>query len=401
MDNLITGFLVAFFVTYVSMPVIIRIARIKKLVDVPDNRKIHKTPIPALGGVGVFAGFLLALLLATPIQSSNLQYFAAAAFIIFLVGVKDDVVIITPLKKLMGQVAAAFIVVNLANIRLMSFHGIFGIGELPYPVSLLLSYFAVILVINAFNLIDGVDGLAGTLGVVSSLVFGLYFYFAHETLYAVMGLSLVGALGAFLVFNYTPAKIFMGDTGSMLVGLVNAILVLHFIHVADAPGSVVPIASAPIVALTVLSVPLFDTLRVFTIRIVLHRRSPFSPDRNHIHHLLLDCGFSHPAVTFTLVAYNLLLIGAAFALRAEGNYLVLAGVLVSNLSFTGMIAFFRQPRRPLVVMKHVGAPLIAPPPDGALLEVAPVAQVSGAQHSPKAGVMVPAPLHPILTMEEE
>lgn len=402
MDNLITGFLVAFFVTYVSMPVIIRIARVKKLVDVPDNRKIHKTPIPSLGGFGVFAGFIMALLLAAPlVPSSKLQYIAAAAFIIFLVGLKDDVLIITPLKKLMGQLAATFIVVNMAGIRLASFHGIFGLGDLPYSVSLVLSYFAVILIINAFNLIDGVDGLAGTLGVVSSLIFGLYFYFAHDTLYATMGLSLVGALGAFLVFNYTPAKIFMGDTGSMLIGLVNAIMVLHFIHVADAPDSVVPIVSAPVVALTVLAVPLFDTLRVFTIRIFLHRRSPFSPDRNHIHHLLLDCGFSHPAVTFTLVAYNLLLIGAAFVLRGEGNYLLLGGVLVSNLSFTGMVAFFRQPRRPFVVMKHVGAPLIAPPPDGALLEASPVAQVSGTQHVPKAGVMVPSPLHPILTMEEE
>lgn len=399
MDNVITGFLVAFFVTYVAMPVIIRIASIKKLVDVPDSRKIHKTPIPSLGGVGIFAGFILAVLVAVPFKASaGLQYYAAAAFVIFLIGLKDDVLIITPLKKFMGQLVVAFIVINLADVRLVSLHGIFGVGDLPYAVSLLLSYFAVILIINAFNLIDGVDGLAGTLGVVSSLIFGIYFYFAHEALYAVMGLSLAGALGAFLVFNYTPAKIFMGDTGSMLVGLVNAILVLHFIRVADAPGALVPVASAPVVALTILAVPLFDTLRVFTIRIFLHRRSPFAPDRNHIHHLLLDCGFNHPAVTSTLVVYNLLLIGAAFALRMEGNYVLLTCLILSSLSFTGLVAFFRQPRRPFVVMKNVGTPLVAPPVDGTLVEAPAIQRMAGPQHPQKG---VPAAMQPVFSVEEE
>jgi UDP-N-acetylmuramyl pentapeptide phosphotransferase/UDP-N-acetylglucosamine-1-phosphate transferase len=399
MDNVITGFLVAFFVTYVAMPVIIRIARSKKLVDVPDSRKIHKAPIPSLGGFGVFAGFLLAVLVAVPFKATaGLQYYAAAAFILFLVGLKDDVLVITPLKKFMGQLAATFILVNLAGLRLFSLHGIFGVQELPYAVSVALSYFAVILIINAFNLIDGVDGLAGTLGIVSSLVFGIYFFFAKEPLYAVMGLSLVGALGAFLVFNYTPAKIFMGDTGSMLVGLVNAILVMHFVRVADAPGAVVPVVSAPLVGLTVLAVPLFDTLRVFTIRIFLHRRSPFSPDRNHIHHLLLDCGFSHPAITSTLTVYNLLLIVGAVALRAEGNLFLLAALLVTSISFTGLVAFFRQPRRPFVVMKNVGASLSTNPTDAALVEVQ---RKVGAPHPQKGGVVVSASLQPVFSIDEE
>ncbi|WP_162852453.1 MraY family glycosyltransferase [Dinghuibacter silviterrae] len=382
------------------MPVIIRIASVKKLMDVPDNRKIHKAPIPSLGGFGVFAGFLLAVLLAVPFKASaGLQYYAAAGFILFLVGLKDDVVVITPLKKFLGQLAAAAIVINVAGLRLVSLHGIFGITELPYVVSLILSYFAFILVVNAFNLIDGVDGLAGTLGVVSALVFGVYFYFAKEPLYAIMGLSLVGALSAFLVFNYTPAKIFMGDTGSMLVGLVNAILVLHFIRVADAPQALVPVTSAPMIGVAILAVPLFDTLRVFTIRIFLHRRSPFSPDRNHIHHLLLDCGFSHPAVTSTLVIYNLVLIAGAFALRDEGNYVLLTGLVVTSLSFSGLVAFFRQPRRPFVVMKNVGTPLPVPPADGAVVET--VQRKNGSPLPQKAGAVKAPSMHPIFSIEEE
>jgi len=397
MDNVISGFLVSFIVTYVSIPVIIKIARIKKLVDIPDSRKIHKAPIPSLGGFGIFAGFILALLVAVPFASaSGLQYFAAAAFIIFLVGLKDDVIIITPLKKLMGQLAAAFIIVYKGGIRIDSFHGIFGIHELPYAISLFLTYFAIILIINAFNLIDGVDGLAGTLGIVSSLLFGIYFYFAHETLYAVMGLSLVGALSSFLMFNYTPAKIFMGDTGSMLVGLVNAILVLHFIKIADAPGALLPVLSAPVIGCAILSVPLFDTLRVFTIRIFLHRRSPFSPDRNHIHHLLLDCGFSHPMTTLCLAAYNLGVIMLVVALRNVGNHALLFGLIVANLLFVGAITYFRKPRRLFVIMKNVS--LRQPVGEDGLVEPAAIPLKANLKQK---GITSPIPVQPVFSLEEE
>lgn len=396
MDSLISGFLVSFIVTYVSIPVIIRIARIKKLVDVPDSRKIHKTPIPSLGGFGIFSGFLLALLVSTRMGGSSvLQYFAAAAFMIFLVGLKDDVLVITPLKKLMGQLVAAFIIVYKADIRIDSFYGIFGIHELPYAVSIALTYFAIILIINAFNLIDGVDGLAGTLGIVSSLVFGIYFFYAHETLYAVMGLSLVGALSSFLLFNYTPAKIFMGDTGSMLIGLVNAILVIHFIKIADAPGAVLPVVSAPVIGLAILSVPLFDTLRVFTIRIVLHRRSPFSPDRNHIHHLLLDCGFSHPMTTLCLATYSLGVIMLAFALRNMGSHALLFGLAVTNLSFIGLVAYFRRPRRLFVVMKNI--PDAQPAVEPAMQAVAGSPSIPFKQKN----VVSPVAVQPVFSMDEE
>lgn len=391
MDNLISGFLVSFIVTYVSIPVIIKIARIKKLVDIPDSRKIHKAPIPSLGGFGIFAGFVLALLVSVPFASAaGLQYFVAAAFILYLVGLKDDVIIITPLKKLLGQLAAAFIIVQKAGIRIESFHGILGVNELPYAVSLFLTYFAIILIVNAFNLIDGVDGLAGTLGIVSSLLFGIYFYFAHETLYAVMGLSLVGALSSFLLFNYTPAKIFMGDTGSMLIGLVNAVLVIHFIKIADAPGAALPVVSAPVIGCAILCVPLFDTLRVFTIRIFLHRRSPFSPDRNHIHHLLLDCGFSHSMTTLCLAGYNLGVIMLAFALRDVGNHALLFGLVIANLSFIGLITYFRQPRRLFVIMKNVPVGQSMPK----LAEPAPIP--FKAKKKP-----VVTPVQPVFSLEEE
>jgi UDP-GlcNAc:undecaprenyl-phosphate/decaprenyl-phosphate GlcNAc-1-phosphate transferase len=403
MDNLIIGFFVSFVITYVSIPVIIRIAKAKKLVDVPDSRKIHKAPVPSLGGFGIFAGFLLAMLIAVPSKSSvGIQYIVAAAFLVYMLGLKDDVMIITPMKKFIGQLAAAFIIINLANIRLTSLNGVFGIYELPYAVSLVISYFAVILIINAFNLIDGVDGLAGTLGIISSLIFGIYFYFAGDPMYAVMGLSLTGGLGAFLVFNYTPAKIFMGDTGSMLVGLVNAIMVLHFINVASSPGALVPVASAPAVGLAILAVPLFDTLRVFMIRIFLHRRSPFTPDRNHIHHLLLDCGCSHPICTATLAVYNLLLIVGVFALRAEGNYLLLLGLTLLSLSFVGVVAYFRKPANRPIMATITGIEPIIPVAEGlALQDVSTGITRKSGSLEPQKNAVIPSPIHPVFSMEEE
>lgn len=316
----------------------------KKLVDVPDGRKVHKSPIPSLGGFGIFAGFILSLLVSVPISGINgLQFIAASAFIIYLLGLKDDVLIISPSKKFVGQLLAVSLLVFKGNIRLDSLYGILGIGHLPYVASVALSILCLILVINAFNLIDGVDGLAGTLGVISSLIFGIYFLMAHDVLFSVMAFSLVGGLAAFLIFNFTPARIFMGDTGSMLVGLINGVLVLHFVQVAANPTSVLPVASAPMIAFAILAVPLFDTLRVFAIRIVVHRRSPFSPDRNHIHHLLLDCGFSHPLISLVLGGFGLCIILAAFAFRFDGNYFLMSGIVLSSLCFAGVAAYRRQP----------------------------------------------------------
>lgn len=350
MYNLLFSFFVSFIATYISVPVIIKIAGIKKLVDMPDFRKVHKEPIPSLGGLAIFAGFLLAVLIATPKHATeNLQYYLAAAFIVYLLGLKDDILVISPMKKFLGQLLATFIIIYKGDVRIESMYGIMGIHELPYYFSVLLTCFVVIVIINAFNLIDGVDGLAGTLGIISALTFGIYFYYAQDIMYAILSFGLVGALAAFLIFNYTPAKIFMGDTGSMLIGLVNAILVLHFIKTSGAHSSVFPIASAPAIGFAILGIPLFDTLRLFTIRL-LNRRSPFSPDRNHIHHIFLDCGFSHPMVTFIIAAINLMLIVFAFACR-YWNVTNLLCTLVGISCLITASVFFSKRRRLLALAR--------------------------------------------------
>ncbi|HZF65676.1 MAG TPA: MraY family glycosyltransferase [Chitinophagaceae bacterium] len=342
LDLMLTGS-VAFVITFFAIPVIMKIAEEKKLYDVPDARKLHKKPIASLGGVGIFGGFFLAALLSVSNKTNpEFQYFFAASTVIFFLGLKDDILVLTATKKFIGQVTAAAIIIHLGNIRIESMHGLFGISELPPMFSLAISYITVILIINAFNLIDGVDGLAGMLGLLTMSVFGTYFFLVDMPAYALLAFSLAGSLFAFLIFNYNPAKIFMGDCGSLLLGLVNAILAIKFVAIADTAAVSLPIESCVAVGIAVLIVPLMDTLRVFSIRI-LKGRSPFSPDRNHIHHLLLDRGFNHKYVTLCCLLLNILFITVAYFGRSLGPTYLLFSMLGVAVTVLGIIIYSIKP----------------------------------------------------------
>jgi UDP-GlcNAc:undecaprenyl-phosphate GlcNAc-1-phosphate transferase len=334
---------ISFTITFLAIPVIINVAEMKKLFDMPDARKIHQVAITPLGGIGIFAGFVFGCLLTINFRdASEFQYFIAASMVIFFLGLKDDILVLSPIKKFIGQVLAAFLIIYYGRIQIRSMHGFFGIHELPEMFSLLLSYFSVIVIINSFNLIDGVDGLAGTLGLMSSALFGIYFMSAGMEPYYVLAFSLCGTLLAFLIFNFQPAKIFMGDTGSLLIGVVNAILVLKFIDPGTGPESVNPITSSPAIGFTILMIPLLDTLRVFAIRIF-KRRSPFSPDRNHIHHLLLDRGLSHRTITLLLVAVNASMVVFVYMARTLGCTILIFSVIALFFTFIA-IAYYARPR---------------------------------------------------------
>jgi len=350
MFDVLLSIAISFTITFLAIPAVINVAEMKKLFDMPDARKVHNAPITPLGGLGIFAGFIFGCLLTMHFgQYPELQYFIAASFVIFFLGLKDDILIISPVKKFIGQVLAAFIIIYYGNIQIRSMHGFLGIYQLPEMFSLLLTYFAVIVVINSFNLIDGIDGLAGSLGLLSTTIFGFYFLYVGMLPYAVIAFALSGSLLAFLIFNFQPAKIFMGDTGSLLVGTINAILVLKFINIAGSGDVRFPIPATPAVGFTILMIPLLDTLRVFGIRI-LHRRSPFSPDRNHIHHLLLDRGFSHRTITLLLVAVNAVMIGLVFMARSFNCTILLFSIFAI---FFAMIAgiYYLMPAPRLFVAK--------------------------------------------------
>ncbi len=350
MENIIFSSGLAFLITFFSIPVIIEVAKDKKLFDLPGERKVHNAVIPTLGGLGIFAGFIFATLMGVPpSDASVLQYFMAAIMIIFFMGIKDDILILTATKKFIGQLIAAGIIIKFGGIEINNLYGILGIHTLPPTAAFLISLFTIVVITNSFNLIDGVDGLAGSLGLLTAVVFGIYFYYSGQALYAIMALSLAGSLVGFLIYNFSPARIFMGDTGSLLIGLINSILVIKFINVASDPTSAIPLASAPALGFAILLVPLFDTLRVVSLRII-NRRSPFWPDRNHIHHLLLDNGLNHKTITLTCVVANILLILMAYILRFTGTPVVMLALATTSILFVSMVYYKRQ-RRKIVVAK--------------------------------------------------
>ena len=351
LDILLTAS-VSFIITFLAIPVIMQIAEQKKLYDIPDERKVHTRLVASLGGIGIFAGFLLASLLSIQgYLNHEFQYFFAASLVVFFVGLKDDIMILSATKKFIGQIIAASILIHLGGIRLDSMYGLLGFEQLPEGFSLALSYFTIIVIINSFNLIDGVDGLASSLGILTMIVFGSYFLAIDYQAYALLAFAMAGSLVAFIIFNHHPAKIFMGDSGSLMIGLVNSILVIKFINVANSPFVAVPVPAAVAIGFSILIVPLLDTLGVFSIRIA-NGRSPFTPDRNHIHHLLLDNGLSHAAVTLTCVAINVCFIAMAWMGRSLGpNYLLL---ILLTLAFSGIgLLYYNKNRRKMVVAKRL------------------------------------------------
>src|SRR5436190_15138306 len=198
LDVLLTA-AVAFIITFLAIPILLQVAEKKNLYDIPDERKIHINPVASLGGVGIFAGFLLASLLSIQVYlNQEFQYFFAAALVIFFLGLKDDLMILSASKKFIGQIIAASILIHLGGIRFDSMHGLFGFEQLPEAFSLALSYLTIIVVINSFNLIDGVDGLAGSLGTLTMVVFGAYFISIGQEAYALLSFSMAGSLVAFL-----------------------------------------------------------------------------------------------------------------------------------------------------------------------------------------------------------
>ena len=353
MDNIILSFGLAFFVTFFAIPVIIQVAKEKRFYDEPDERKVHKSVIPTLGGLGIFGGFILATLMGVPAALSNhLQYFIASLMVIFFLGIKDDILVISATKKFIGQLLAAGIIIKFGGIQINNMHGMFGINEIPHTASILLTFFTIIVITNSFNLIDGVDGLAGSLGLLTSLVFGIYFTVVGQLMFATMAFALSGSLIGFLIYNFSPAKIFMGDTGSLLIGLLNSIFVIKFISLASDPvlNPNFPLQSAPAIGFAILIVPLFDTLRVFSLRII-NRRSPFSPDRNHIHHFLLDLGLNHKMITVVCVSTNILFIALAYFLQSIGTTMVVLSLATAAVVFVGVV-YYSRPKTKLVSIEN-------------------------------------------------
>lgn len=329
------SFLFSCIITLYAVPSLIKLAYKKRLFDDPalEERKIHKYRTPNLGGIAVLISFAFTACLCIPgnvLPYAN--YIFASGLLIFSVGLKDDLAALNPYKKFLGQTVTALIVVYFADIRLTSFYGVFGIHDIHPVVSYPFSSLLIVFVINAFNLIDGINGLLGSVSVIVSLTFGYIFFQMEEHGLAILAVSMAGSVLGFLRYNIGKARIFMGDAGAYTIGFIVSVLAIQFIELNKPSELAMAVGSfgsaVPAVTIAILIVPIFDTLRVIVIRLV-QRKSPFMADRNHLHHRLLDTGMTHTQATLALSSFNVLMIGTALSFQFIGNVelLILIGLV--------------------------------------------------------------------------
>jgi len=296
--NIVFSLITTFLITYVAIPKVIFFAEKLRLLDEAGIRASHKGSVPIFGGIAIFTGIIFSLLFWADIE--NIQYLLVSILIIFFVGVIDDLLVLSPFKKIVGQIIATLIIILFHDMQIDSMHGVLGISETLSPwLSIPFTIFVVIVITNGFNLIDGVDGLAGGIGVISSFSFGVIALLMGQSDMAIVAFTLMGALLAFLKYNLYPAKIFMGDTGSLVVGLILSVLAINIIRYGLVTETIKLPNKGPLLAIAILAIPLFDSLRVFVVR-VFKRKHPLSPGREHIHHTLLDLGFGHKKTSFIL-----------------------------------------------------------------------------------------------------
>jgi len=335
------GFLFSFLITFFSIPTIIRISRRKNLMDEPGVRSSHLRKIPNLGGIAIFYSIGICASIFAYELFDLYKFLFASLIILLYVGVMDDIVVMRAYKKLVAQILVSSLIVIGSDIRIRSLFGICGIYEINYLISVIFSIITFIILINAFNLIDGIDGLAGGYSLISSALFGISYYRLGEYNYPLVILSviIIGTVLAFLYYNlsnYRVAKIFMGDTGSMLLGFLLAFTCICFIDIfIDRALWNVPryhLQSAPVIAVAILILPIVDTLNVILVRLW-NKKSPFEADKNHIHHKLLKLDLTHRRSSFYIITYYLFIIAVAYFLRHINVNLLLLTVLL--LGFFG------------------------------------------------------------------
>lgn len=324
--------IVAFFVGLLVMPVIIKVIKKKNFLDQPGGRKIHKEAIPSMGGIGIIVGLLAGTMFGLyDLAWAEVRFLMLGVGAMFLLGLSDDIVELSPVQKLIGQLMAIMLVVILGDIRISSFYGFLGVEELPLWLSYTITVFALIGLTNAFNLIDGLDGLAGMLSLISFLFLGGWFLATGFKAYGAISLAAAGGILSFLVYNWHPAKIFMGDTGSLTLGFLMATLSVFFVEVN---GMILSDAHefkfhAPITAgLALVLVSCFDTLRVIVKR-VSRGRPPMGADKSHVHHFLLRMNLRHDQVACVLGGIKLVFLGLVIGFSAYSDNVLLPVVIGS------------------------------------------------------------------------
>ncbi len=344
LETAVLLFIGAFLLTYLTIPKIIGVVEYKRLMDNPNQRSSHSSRTPTLGGISFFYVLVFALFfIKDRAIFEETLYIIPGLTILFIVGLKDDLVVLSPGSKLIAQaLAIVFVLVN-PSFTIESLNGFLNIYDIPYYLYLGIAGFLMITIINSYNLIDGIDGLASVVGIVIMMIYTTIFYMSGEYFFALISITMNACLMAFFGFNISSnKKIFMGDTGSLIVGFIISILTLKFLALKPESYEGLPflLENAPLIAISILIVPLFDTARVFTIRIA-NKRGPFSPDRNHTHHVLIDYwGLSHKQASFIIGCFNLIFVVLFIILGSKARNLGMVIMLVGVVILLSYI-FFR------------------------------------------------------------
>jgi UDP-N-acetylmuramyl pentapeptide phosphotransferase/UDP-N-acetylglucosamine-1-phosphate transferase len=295
-------------VTAYLIPCWISVCNKWNLFEKTDERKKHRDNIPTLGGLAIYAGIMITfLILGQDLAAHTIKYLMAASLILFFTGFFDDLLDLPASKKLIFQLVAAFLI-SFGGTRITNLYGMLGIHELPVMFQYIVTMVFIVAITNAYNLVDGIDGLAGSLGLVANMIFGTIFIMNGFTDFAILSFCISGALLGFLLYNFHPAKIFMGDTGSLIIGFLIASQSINVLTMSNAIPGIQQIS--PAIVMAVIFVPVYDVIRVSVIRI-LTGYSPFKPDRNHVHHMISEQGFGQRVTTMIIVCLNVLFVTMA------------------------------------------------------------------------------------------
>ncbi|MFN8437681.1 MAG: MraY family glycosyltransferase [Cytophagales bacterium] len=326
-------FLWAFLISLFAIPSIRSMALKKRLLDEPNGRSMHEISTPRLGGMAIFAGLLSALTLFGTVTPS-IQCMLSGAILIFFIGLKDDILPVSPVKKFFIQVLATSILLFIGNIRITSFQGFLGIGVINEGISYFFSAIVIIGITNSINLIDGLDGLAGSVIVLISSCFGISFFISQNSPLLGLSICLIGGTIGFLRYNFEKANIFMGDSGSLVLGFIIAFLSINFLEMQIFNANI-----ALIIAF--LYIPILDTSRVFGLRI-LSGTSPFVPDKNHLHHVLSNKGLNSIATKAVLILFNLSIVLFVASYQDLGNTLLVSIEIILGLLVVVALKFIEK-----------------------------------------------------------
>jgi UDP-GlcNAc:undecaprenyl-phosphate/decaprenyl-phosphate GlcNAc-1-phosphate transferase len=318
----------SFIISYLIIPKLISVIRFKNLMDGPNLRSSHFDKTPTLGGVVFYISLVFGLFVIHYYDVIDISFnILVGLTVLFFVGIKDDLVVLSAKSKVLAQLLAiTFILIN-PDLHIVSFHGFFGITEILFFLTIAFSYFIMIFIINSYNLMDGIDGLAAMLGIVIFTIYAIFFYRIELIFYFLLSVISIGFLIAFLRFNLSKKrKIFMGDTGSMIVGFLIGIMTLRFLalKVTELEKLHIDSKNCILIVFAILFFPVIDVVRVIIMRLI-NKRKAFSPDRCHMHHILVDKGLSHVKASVILTISSVIIFLVIFL---TNTYLSVFGLVV-------------------------------------------------------------------------